>query len=74
MNVSPIERIRQMSQGDLAVLGLQGVAYVRPYVTPEGASVFAIHAADGTRLALAANEALALSAIREYELEPVSVH
>jgi hypothetical protein len=74
MNVSPIERIRQMSQGDLAVLGLQGVAYVRPFVTPDGAAVFAIHAADGTRLAVVASEAHALAALREHELEPVSVH
>ena len=63
-----------MSQGDLAVLGLQGVAYVRPLKTPEGAAVFAINAADGTRLAIAATEAQAVAAIREHELEPVSVH
>lgn len=72
--MTPIERIRQISQGDLAVLGLQGVAYVRPFETPEGVGIFAIHAADGTRLALAATEAQALSAIREHELEPVSLH
>jgi hypothetical protein len=63
-----------MSQGDLAVLGLQGVAYVRPMTTPEGVAVFSINAADGTRLAIAATEAQAVAAIREHELEPVSVH
>lgn len=63
-----------MSQSDLAVLGLQGIAYIRPFETPEGVPVFAIHAADGTRLALAATKAQAYGAIREHELEPVSVH
>ncbi len=72
--MNQIERIRQMSQGDLAVLGLQGVAYVRPLTTPEGVSVFAIHAADGTQLAIAATQAQAESAIREHGLELASVH
>ena len=70
----PIERIRHMSQSDLAALGLQGVAYVRPFRTPDGATVFAIHAADGMQLALAATEELALATIRENDLEAVSIH
>jgi len=69
-----IERIRHMSQSDLAVLGLQGVAYVRPFRMPDGVMVFAIHAADGTQLALAATKELALATIRENDLEAVSVH
>jgi len=72
--VTQIERIRQISQGDLAMLGLQGIAYVRPMTTSEGVEVFTINAADGTRLAIAATEAQAVAAIREHELEPVSVH
>lgn len=72
MNI--IERIRQMSQGDLAALGLQGIAYVRPVTTAEGVQVYSINAADGTRLALAATQAQAIAAIRQHELEPVSVH
>ena len=63
-----------MSESDLAGLGLQGVAYVRPVVTPEGASAFAIHAADGTQLAIAATQLQAEAAIRAHDLEPVSVH
>jgi hypothetical protein len=70
----PNERIRQISQGDLAALGLQGVAYVRPFRTPDGAAVFAIYAADGTQLALAATQEIAVVTIRQNELEPVSVH
>lgn len=72
MNI--IERIKQMSPGDLAALGLQGIAYIRPVTTAEGVKVFSINAADGTRLAIAATQAQAIAAIREHELEPVSVH
>jgi hypothetical protein len=63
-----------MSQGDFAALGLQGVAYVRPFQTAEGADVFAIYAADGTQLALAATEDIAVATIRQNDLEPVSIH
>lgn len=63
-----------MSQSDLAGLGLQGVAYVRPFTTAEGVAAFAIHAADGSQLAIAATRLQAEAAIRAHELEPVSVH
>ncbi len=46
-----IARIRQMTPHDLAVLGLQGVAYVRP-VAAEGGIGYMIHAADGTEIGL----------------------
>ena len=72
--MNTIEQIRQMSQGDLATLGLEGIAYIRPMTTAKGVEAFAITAADGTRLAIAATEAQAIAAIREHELELVSVH
>jgi len=63
-----------MSPGDFAALGLHGLAYVRPFRTREGVDVYAIYAADGTQLALAATQELAIATIRQNDLEPASVH
>ncbi|MFO1058369.1 MAG: DUF1150 family protein [Dongiaceae bacterium] len=68
-----IERIRQMTPSDLAGLGLEGVAYVRP-VTAEGRTGFVICAADGTEIGMAPTRDLAFATIRQNDLEPVSVH
>ena len=68
-----IARIRQMTPHDLAVLGLQGVAYVRP-VAAEGGIGYMIHAADGTEIGVAQSRDLAIASIRQNDLEPVSLH
>lgn len=65
--------IRMLSQADLSRLGLQQVAYVKP-VFFNGAHVFAIHAADGTPMAMATDQNLACAAIVEHEMVPVLVH
>ena len=62
-----------MSDHDLASLGLQEVAYVKP-VKVEGSSVFAIYAADGTEIAILADRDIAMAAILQHDLAPVSVH
>ncbi|HEU0071240.1 MAG TPA: DUF1150 family protein [Alphaproteobacteria bacterium] len=67
-HISPI-----MSDTDLAALGLQEVAYVKP-VKVEGNSVFAIYAADGTEIAILDDRDVAMAAIRQHDLAPVSVH
>ena len=71
--MTTIERLKQISTRDLAVLGVQNVAYVKP-VMVDGVLAFAIHAADGTELALAPTREHALALIRKNDLEPVSVH
>lgn len=68
-----IEEMRQMTANDLAMLGMQDIAYVKP-VLVDGGVGFAIHAADGTQMALIADRALAFAVVRQNELEPVSVH
>jgi hypothetical protein len=65
--------VRTMSAQDLALLGLQELAYLRA-ATVDGTPGFAIFAADGTRLAFAPTRAQAVAAVREHDLEPVSVH
>jgi hypothetical protein len=67
------ELMRQMSANDLAMLGMQDIAYVKPVVV-EGAAGYAVHAADGTQMALIANRDLAFAVVRQNEMEPVSVH
>lgn len=58
---------------DLSNIGLNDVAYIKPAVV-EGQRVWAIHAADGTPLTTLATRATAFVAVRQHELEPVSVH
>ena len=62
-----------MSDHDLAALGLQEVAYVKP-VFVEGATAYAVHAADGTEIAVMADRDIAFAAIRQNDLRPVSEH
>jgi hypothetical protein len=68
-----IEEMRHMTVTDLATLGMQHLAYVKP-VTVDGTEGFAIHAADGTQMALINDRDIAFAVVRQNELEPVSVH
>jgi hypothetical protein len=68
-----IERIRQMSSRELALFGMQDLAYVKAVVV-DGASAFAVHAADGTQVTVLPNREVALATIRQHDLEPLSVH
>lgn len=62
-----------MSQKDLAAWGVDDVAYVKT-IEHEGDTAFAIHAADGTQMAVVRDRQVAWAAIRQHDLEPVSVH
>jgi hypothetical protein len=61
--------IRQITTDQLAQLGVSHLAYIKP-VTVGGEDVFAIHAADGTPMAVAPNRELAWGAIIEHEMGP----
>ncbi len=65
--------LRNLSIQDFARLGTNEVAYLRPVVM-NGATAFAIHAADGTPIGAAPNAQLAAAAIRQHEMEPALVH
>ncbi len=65
--------IRQITAMQLAQLGIAHIAYVRPLLM-QGASAFAICAADGTQMAIATDRDVAEAAIREHEMVPVAVH
>lgn len=65
--------IRKLSPDDLGRLGLQEMAYVKPVVV-NGTHAFAIHAADGTPMAVAQDQDLAMAAIVQHEMVPALVH
>jgi hypothetical protein len=65
--------MKQLSPIDFARFGTQEIAYIRPVVV-NGAAAVSIHAADGTPIGAAPTAALAEAAIRQHEMEPVSVH
>jgi len=68
-----IEGIRQLSARELGLLGINDVAYIKRIVD-DGNEGFAVHAADGTRIAVLANRDLAFLMVRQNDMEPVSVH
>ena len=65
--------IRQLSAEQLQALGMAQMAYVKS-VMVDGEAVFAIHAADGTPMALAGDQEVAFAAIRQHEMMPTLVH
>lgn len=54
-------------------LGMEESAYVKPIVDDTG-SIYATHAADGTRLAIVEDRFVAFATIRRNDLEPASLH
>ena len=67
------ERIRHMSSHELALFGMQDLAYVKA-VLIDGATAFAVHAADGTQITVLPDREIALATVRQHDLEPLSVH
>ncbi len=65
--------IRTMSETELAILGLRDLAYVKPVVV-DGEHAYSIHAADGTTIGVSDDRDLAFAAVRQHDLEPLSVH
>jgi hypothetical protein len=67
------ERIRHMSAKELALLGMQDLAYIKPVVV-NGVVGYAVHAADGTQITILPDRNVALATVRQHDLEPLSVH
>jgi len=61
--------LRRITGPQLLTLGMSRLAYVRS-VMHEGEMLVAIHAADGTPMAVAEDEESALDAILEHEMIP----
>jgi hypothetical protein len=65
--------IRHLTVEQLAGLGVSQIAYVKQ-VMMNGNVAFAIHAADGTPMAMADSCDVAVAAIRQHEMLPTLVH
>ena len=65
--------VRHLTAEQLSALGVSHIAYVKPVVV-NGMAGFAIHAADGTPMALTDDRATAMAAIMQHEMMPLSVH
>jgi hypothetical protein len=70
---APTSQKRPSSPTDFNSFGLEDLAYVK-IVDIEGQKLHAIHAADGTPLTVITTRALAFATVRQYEMEPLSVH
>jgi hypothetical protein len=66
------EKLREMSPQDFALIGMQQLAYIKPSVV-NGVAGFSIHAADGTQIGMAPSRDIAFAAVKQHELEPVSL-
>jgi len=75
MPQGPVQRIdiRHLTTEQLAGLGVAQIAYVKQ-VLMNGTIAFAIHAADGTPMAMADSCDVAVAAIRQHEMLPTLVH
>ena len=71
--MNQIEKLRHITSKEFALLGVEDFAYVKRVALGEGIA-FAVHAADGTQVALLPDREVALATIRQHDLEPVSVH
>lgn len=63
------DRARSMTGAELRDWGMKEVAYFRT-ITHEGATLVAIHAADGTPVGIAEDEDSAVDAILEQDMVP----
>ncbi|MFQ5346555.1 MAG: DUF1150 family protein [Rhodothalassiaceae bacterium] len=64
----------RLSADEFANLGAPDIVYIRPVKRRDGATTFAIHAANGAKLADLPNRETALITARTNELHPVSLH
>jgi hypothetical protein len=71
--MNEIARIRQMSARELALFGMQDIAYIKR-VEVDGSPAYAVHAADGTQIAVLANRDVAFATVRQHDLDPLSLH
>ena len=68
-----LETIRDISTRDFENLGVEDIAFVKP-VLSEGKIAYSIHAADGTEMGIVQDREVAFAAVRQHNLEPLSVH
>jgi hypothetical protein len=73
MNNNDVEKLKHISPKEFTYWGLQDVAYIRR-VAVNGEPAYSVHAADGTPMAVMPKLDVAQAAVRQHDLEPLSVH
>jgi hypothetical protein len=73
VNSQEVVRLKTCSANEFAYWGVKDFAYIRR-VQIDGRSAMAIHAANGTQLAVLETLAAAQVAALQNDLEPLSVH
>ena len=68
-----IAKLKHLPAKDFAMLGFQYVAYVKPVVTQQQVA-WSVHVADGSQIAVLNKRDVAFAAVRQQDLEPLSVH
>lgn len=68
-----LTKAKRLSHQEFAEFGRTEMAYVKP-VAAHGATAYAIHAADGTHLWQFDDREVAFAALRQHDMEPVSIH
>ena len=72
-SVETVFDLRKMTQDQLAQLGVPDLAYIKPVIM-NGTAAFAIHAADGSPMAVATERDMAIAAVVQHEMMPALVH
>ncbi|ATJ92117.1 DUF1150 family protein [Acetobacter tropicalis] len=69
---TPVD-VHQLSENQFRSLGLENVAYIRPALTEDGEEGCAIHAADGSPLAVVDDMETAWGIILHHDMIPASL-
>ncbi|HVH76001.1 MAG TPA: DUF1150 family protein [Stellaceae bacterium] len=67
------EWLAEISQGEFARLGIEQIAYVKQVVVNDVVG-YAVHAADGTQIALLPSRELAAATLMQHDIEALSLH
>lgn len=68
-----LSKVKSFSPQDFALYGRTEMAYIKRVET-SGEPSYAVHAADGTFIWRFADRAMASAALRQHDLEPLSLH
>ena len=71
--MSETQWLAGISPSEFAQLGIEQIAYVKQVVV-NGVVGYAVHAADGTQIALLPNRELAAATLTQHDMEALSVH
>lgn len=68
-----LSKLNALTPAQWAASLLNQVAYIKA-VANDGGVAYSVHAADGTQIAIIGDRETAYAAVRQHELEPMSVH